>query len=149
MLKQYQLHVINGETDKIKELLNSPNWDPTEDGNYAINFAAQLGHKDMVELLLKDDRINLKETMAISYAAISGEVEILKILLQDKNADISHEDYFAVRSVVDNLEVTELLMNHKSFVLNDLKTSRDKKNVNTIIKINREIKIKKLKALEV
>jgi hypothetical protein len=57
--------------------------------NWAKQLASQHGHKETVEILLKDDRVDPSEynNYAIRWASYYGHKEIVEMLLQDSRVD--------------------------------------------------------------
>ena len=83
-------HVKNCNYENIKKWLNlgvNPNYDK----NGAIVTAASIGHINIVDLLLKDDRVNPSAQCnnAIVLAAYNGHIEIVKLLLTNNRIDPS------------------------------------------------------------
>ena len=61
-----------------------------------IKYASQNGHKDTVELLLKDPRVDPAsiDNEAIKLALINGHKEIVKLLLKYPRFDFSFDIYY-------------------------------------------------------
>jgi hypothetical protein len=73
---------------------------PAADYNYAIRCASEKGHKEVVEMLLKDSRVNPSagNNWAIRYASGNGHKEIVEMLLKDSLVDPSADDNYAIRN---------------------------------------------------
>ena len=69
----------NGNIDDVKQLLSVI--DPSIKNNYAIRWAAENGHKDVVELLLKDPRVDPNNSV-IRWAARNVHKDIIELLEQ-------------------------------------------------------------------
>ena len=72
---------------------NNAIWDamPSDENNYAIGWASENGHFEIVKLLLSDYRVNpsADNNYAIKRASRNGHFEIVKLLLADKRVDPS------------------------------------------------------------
>ena len=57
--------------------------DPTDYDNYAIIYASENGHTEVVKLLLLEERVDPSDddNSAIKYAAIYGHTEVVNLLL--------------------------------------------------------------------
>jgi ankyrin repeat protein len=62
-------------------LLQDNRVDPSDDNNYAIQWAAERGHKEIVEMLLKDKRVDPSDR-SLLYASEFGRTEVVELLLQ-------------------------------------------------------------------
>lgn len=93
----------------IKELLEE-GVDPKAGDSYALRWAAQKGHLEIVKLLLPISDPKANKSQAIRYAAQNGHLEIVKFLLpvSDPKADKNH----ALRYAAHNgyLEIVKLLL---------------------------------------
>jgi hypothetical protein len=116
---KYKAHrVILGERKKwndpevFKEILEE-DVDPGADDNYAISWAAEKGHLEVVKLLLEDKRVDPGDcdNYAIRWAAENGHLEVVKVLLKDKRVDPGASDNYAIRWAAEkgHLEVVKLL----------------------------------------
>ena len=87
------------ETEYIKVFLNDKDIDPSFQNNLAIRTAAEIGCFEIVELLLKDKRVDANESIgygnAIRYASQSNYIDIVKLLLRN-NIDPSKNDNIAI-----------------------------------------------------
>ena len=65
--------------------------DPSARDNYAIRLASENGHKEIVEMLLKDNRVDPKDkgNYAVRVAIKYGHEEIVKMLLQDNRFNLT------------------------------------------------------------
>jgi len=101
-----------GNTNIVKELLSII--DPSIRNNFAIRFAAKNGHKDVVELLLKDSRVDpgARDNEAIRYAAYYGHKKTVELLLEDSRVDPSAVNSQAIIFAAKNghKDVVELLL---------------------------------------
>lgn len=76
-----------------------PRWrNPGFDYNYILTEAAEHGHIDVIELILRDGRVDpsSSENCAVWWACASGHLEIVKILLNDPRVDPSDDDNGAI-----------------------------------------------------
>ena len=66
-------------------------FDPTVNSNCALKWAIQTGCTKVVEVLLKDKRINpgMENNSSIRKASELGHLEIVKMMLNDKRVDPS------------------------------------------------------------
>jgi len=121
---KYKAHrVILGERKKwsdpdvFKEILKEEGVDPSADDNYAIRWAAQNGHLEVVKLLLKDKRVDpgAVDNAAIQWASRDGHLEIVKLLLEDKRVDPGADDNLAIQWAAEkgHLEVVKILLKDK------------------------------------
>src|SRR5690242_11789303 len=76
-----------GNTEAVAELLQDPRVDVThedDDKFNALDLACREGHAGVVEVLLKDGRIDpsARNNLAVYVAAWKGRLEVLKLLLK-------------------------------------------------------------------
>jgi len=70
----------------VKLILKYTNVDPSADDNIILRTVACKGYLEVVEILLKDKRVN-PPRFTINLAAQNGHLEIVKLLLKDKRID--------------------------------------------------------------
>lgn len=96
-----------------------------------IKFASQNGYSDIIEMLLKDDRVNpiVHNNLPIAYAAENGHLDAVKVLMNDKRVDPSDYNNAAIKYALKNkhLSVVKQLMNDKRVV--DKLEPIDKQNI--------------------
>ena len=75
--------IRNNEFEKVNELLHV--CDPSLNDNEAIKVAAELGHMNIVEILIKDTRVNPADqnNWGIRGAASYGHTDTVAVLLKD------------------------------------------------------------------
>jgi len=75
--------IRNNEFEKVNELLHV--CDPSLNDNEAIKVAAELGHMNIVEILIKDPRVNPagQTNYAIRWAAKNGHTNTVVVLMND------------------------------------------------------------------
>lgn len=63
--------------------------DPTTDNNYALRHASKNGCIDIVQLLVKDPRVNLNDENGspLLHAVANGHIRIVKLLLEEEHTD--------------------------------------------------------------
>jgi ankyrin repeat protein len=84
--------------------------DPGAKDNEAINEASKNGHTEVVELLLKDRRVNPNE--AIREASKNGHIKVVKLLLKDRRVNPTVKDNESLREANKNghTRVVQLLL---------------------------------------
>jgi hypothetical protein len=80
------------------------------------------GHVEVVKVLLKDVRVNLKDTKngfaPLLVACLNGHVEVVKVLLADERVDLNKGDNYGYTAlhhacrVEKNITIIESLMKH-------------------------------------
>lgn len=108
------LHVAakNNKIDAIRLLiksgieLNSQD----NDGNTALHYAAQLGHKDIVNLLLSQDKIkiHLRNKLGSIPKEMATSNDIQKLFANAEGQNHQQEGFFA--SLRNNRQIEKLLM---------------------------------------
>lgn len=63
--EEFRDHCRDGDVEMIKLGLQDPNVNPSYSRNYAIRWAAEYGHKEVIALLLQDERV--LNTYGIDY----------------------------------------------------------------------------------
>lgn len=93
-----------------KILLDDERVDPTFKKNIALRHATTNNNIRVVELLLKDKRI--EPGHCIRYAAYGGFLEIVNCLLQDPRVDPSADNNIAIRYATErnHIEIVKLLL---------------------------------------
>ena len=88
--------------------------DPSATINFAIRWASECGHIEVVDLLLADSRVDpcANNNCAIKLASRNDHAEVVELLLKDSRADPAAEDNYAIRwaSQCGHTEVVELLL---------------------------------------
>jgi len=80
-----KLNYVEILTGLIKE-----GFDPSADDNYAIKYASENGHLEVVKLLLQDPRVDpIDNNYAIQVASKNSHSEVVKLLLQDPRVKTS------------------------------------------------------------
>jgi len=110
----FKKHLKHNKIAIIKNMINKDMVDPSADENFAIRYASDNGHHEVVEFLLQDERVDpsAENNYAIRRASENGHLEIVKLLLQDKRVDPSVRNNHAIRFASENghLEVVKLLL---------------------------------------
>jgi hypothetical protein len=95
---------------------------PSDEKNYAIQWASKNGHVEVVKLLLSDECVDPSDdgNYAIQQASENGHVEVVKLLLSDERVDPSAHNNYAVRWASKNghVEVVKLLLSDERVYLN-------------------------------
>jgi len=88
--------------------------EPHASMQYAIREASQSGHAPIVELLLRDARVDpaVNDQLAIAEASRHGHVAVVNLLLRDARIDPSGTRQYAIRAASTNghLAVVERLL---------------------------------------
>lgn len=108
------LHVAakNNKIDAIRLLIKSGielnNQD--NDGNTALHYAAQLGHKDIVNLLLSQDKIkiHLRNKLGSTPKEMATSNDIQKLFANTEGQNHQQEGFFA--GLRNNRQIEKLLM---------------------------------------
>jgi hypothetical protein len=82
---------------------------------YALRWASENGHLEVVKLLLENGaNLHIEHDCVLRWASWNGHLEVVKLLLEN-GADLHADDDYALRSASVNghLEVVELLKSHK------------------------------------
>ena len=91
-----------------------PRVNPCINNNCAIEWASEMGHTDIVELLLETPEVDpcAGNNYAIRFASANGHTDIVKLLLNDKKVDPCAGNNYAIRfaSANGHTEVVNLLM---------------------------------------
>lgn len=91
MTKQdkFQNAITNKDIINVSQLINEENIDPSENSNWAIQYACENDCYKLVKLLLNDKRVNPadKDNQAIIWASKYGYVNIVELLLSDKRVN--------------------------------------------------------------
>ena len=80
----------------------------SKDNQMLIKFASQNGYPDIIEMLLKDDRVNpvVHNNLPIAYAAENGHLDAVKVLMNDKRVDPSDHNNDAIKYALRNNHLT-------------------------------------------
>ena len=88
--------------------------DPSADNNYAIQWASENSHAEVVRLLLADTRVDpgANNNFAIRFASEKGHIEVVRLLLADPRVDPRAFGNEAIRWASHNghAEVVRLLL---------------------------------------
>jgi ankyrin repeat protein len=123
--QKFYKYILKNNFIKLEKLLfektifsNEYVIDPTKDENHSILLASRLGHFKIVEILLKDKRVNpsSERECPLSLAAENGHIEVVNILLKDKRINPISRNNYAIRCAYENghTEIVEILLNIKS-----------------------------------
>ncbi|MBA2656541.1 MAG: ankyrin repeat domain-containing protein [Tatlockia sp.] len=118
-----------GRVAVVKILLADPRVNPGEYANQAIQTAIFSGFSEIVELLIKDPRVDSTKGDLLLDAVLEGDAEIVKILLEDpkinfelmEKAENNESSFSALAKIAaqhDNIEVLELLLSHSEVASN-------------------------------
>jgi ankyrin repeat protein len=101
-------------------LLKDPRIDPNLDrvlNDIALLRVNLYDHKEIVELLLKDNRVDPSalDNKAIRYASVNGRKEVVEMLLKDDRVDPSAGRNYAIRGASENghTEIVRMLLKDK------------------------------------
>lgn len=103
--------------DIIENLILEESFDINFYYIYILNNAIKLNKISVLELLLKDKRINSNNKdsnySAFCYACKFNKLEIIKLFLKDKDMNPNNEDNYALSLACENanIEVVKLLLN--------------------------------------
>ena len=106
----------NGDTELVKLLLlaNTCQIDPGTDNNCAIRCASEMGHTEIVKLLLNDPRVDpsADDNYAIQWASLKGYTEVVRLLLNDPRVNPNDNNKNAMRwaSLKGYTEIVKLLL---------------------------------------
>jgi len=103
----------HGNVLQANRIIARNDFDPSALDNYAIRRASNNGYVEVVQLLLKDRRVDsFAVTCAICWASSSGHVDVVQLLLQDPRVDPSALDNWAICWASDrgHVEVVQLLL---------------------------------------
>ncbi len=114
-----------GNIDVVKVLLADVRVNPAEYNNQALQNTIICGFAEIVELLLKDPRVDPTKGDLLYLAVLEGDAKIVKILLADSrislalslnnlsdNEDSSLGSLSMIAVQNDDLDVLELLLSH-------------------------------------
>ena len=100
----------------VKKMIDSGQ-DPSYRNNFAIQWASDNGHTNVVKLLLEDPRVDpsADNNFAIRWASQNGHTKVVKVLLDDPRVDPSVGNNASIRWASNNghIEVVRLLLNDK------------------------------------
>lgn len=86
---------------------------PSYNNNYAIGLASCRGHLKVVELLLKDERVdpNADHYAAIRWASVKGRLKVVRLLMNDPRISESPAGRFAAMCAREkgHTDIVELL----------------------------------------
>jgi hypothetical protein len=110
-------HAAHGRLADVQRMLESGELYANENLNDTLVLAAQNGHVDVVDYLLRQPLFDPSAygNCAIWVAAMKGHPAVVERLLQDKRVDPSADDNHAVRRAAENghLAVVERLLQDK------------------------------------
>ncbi|KAJ3269200.1 hypothetical protein HDV01_001679 [Terramyces sp. JEL0728] len=86
----FWLPCSRGNTELVSLLLET-NADPSANNNHAIRCASEMGHCDIVELLVQDPRVDPSDfdNSAVKLAQTNGHTQIVNLLLKQPNVSLS------------------------------------------------------------
>jgi len=75
---------VRGDSERLKQLIIHPKYDPTYSNNIAIGGACVNGHKEVIEILLKDGRCDpsVCKGEILRTASERGYTEVVELLEQ-------------------------------------------------------------------
>lgn len=98
----------------VQMMLVGSYFDPAAGNNYAIRYAAKLGHLKIVKLLMKDPRVDptASENYAFRHACKNGHVKTAKFLLTDPRINPNDAKIYAIRfaMISNRVKVVKLLL---------------------------------------
>lgn len=101
----------------VKLLLQCKKINPSIPDNTAIRQMAKKGHAELVDLLLKDVRVDPNSQNSYGYdalmnASVAGHIEVVKLLLQDPRVNPKASKNWAIRFASDkgHTEIVKLLI---------------------------------------
>ena len=121
MYTKKQNELINAiRNNDVKEvdilITNYEGADPSFHLNYCIGFASEIGHLDIVNVLMKDRRVDPSDSFnySIKYACEKGHVDVVKLLLTDKRVNPASDDYAIQMAFINKHEdVIDVLWQYK------------------------------------
>jgi ankyrin repeat protein len=102
-----------GDTRHVLELLESGQLDPSFDNNFAIRFASQNGHTDIVKALLKHPKVDPAacSNHSIQRAAHGGHLDIVRLLSHHPRINrFALNDALQQAASCGNKEIVEYLL---------------------------------------
>lgn len=118
------------DEEQALELLQDPSIDPSEDDNFAIQWASEHNYGQIVELLLQDPRVdpNVNDGHAFKTAVMSGYHDVILSLLQDPrtvvenefisplSAAIQNNDYYTVIMLLDDSRIDPSINDNEAII---------------------------------
>ena len=109
---------IHGALNVLKFILYSSDYryEITNNAlNWAIRYASEYGHLEIIEMLFKDDRVIEIWSDCIFNACRKGHTKIVRLMLQDKRINPTKSNNSAVMLTIKNnhLEIVRLLLADK------------------------------------
>jgi ankyrin repeat protein len=104
--------VCRGHLAVIKAFL-ADGWDPSKYDNEAIYIAAAKGHKQVVQFLLHDKRVN--PTPALRVAVELGDDVLVEMLLGDGRADLLESDALPLAVFYNHDGLVQRLLQDKRY----------------------------------
>jgi ankyrin repeat protein len=118
-------YIDENNYDEVKDYLLDENIqdmiDPAANNSESLQIAVELGHEDIVKLLIDDGRarLNANNNQPIRRASEKGYMNIVKMLLKERTrgVDIAANNNEAIRSASANghLEIIKLLLSYQRF----------------------------------
>jgi len=96
-------------------LLADPRVNPSAEDNFAIHWASQNGHIEVVKVLLADPRVNLSadDNYAINIASFLGYTDVVKVLLAADtcvNPSVNYNYALHLAIIKGQTEVVKMLL---------------------------------------
>jgi len=107
---QFMDAVALGQTERVAELLQAGDVDPSVDGDWALRFSINCNFPRIVEMVLRDERVRLEPWM-LADAVKSGYAEIVEMLLpRVEQCDIYTYSYFYDIARKNYVDVAKVLL---------------------------------------
>ena len=118
----FKLAILHGRLELVQHAIIK-GLDPSDEDNYAICYASELGHLPIVDLLLLDPRVNAsaRNNYALAQASRNGHVQVVARLLGHGLASSAESMNGALEMACANghLEILNMLLDHRPVVALD------------------------------
>ncbi|KAJ3294042.1 hypothetical protein HDU79_011625 [Rhizoclosmatium sp. JEL0117] len=91
---------LYGMYEELQSWILDPRIDPSVDNSLALYLGVDVGHLEIVDILLSDGRANPNDRNVLQWGAKKGRVGIVERILQDSRVDPSLHNNFALLSAV-------------------------------------------------